>query len=57
MNGRPDLRNLRTLIMEHGREGVRRMVTEAGNGDLMAGAAKLGLPALLVGTYLGQEAQ
>lgn len=45
---RVDLQKLRGMVAEHGLEGVRAQVKAAGGG--IAGAAKLGLPAWLLGT-------
>lgn len=46
---REDLQKLRGMIAEHGLEGVRALVKKAGGG--VAGAAKLGLPAIAI-SYL-----
>lgn len=51
---RNDLQSLRGLIAQHGLEGVRAMVEQAGGG--IKGAAKLGLPAAAVGFLYQQGA-
>lgn len=50
---RADYQKLRSLIQQHGIEGVRKMVAAAGGGA--AGAAKLGLPAVLLSVALGER--